>query len=134
MTAKPGIYIKHGDTWILVKGKISRTVVSRSRKKTIQTYSMIGESVEEEPVGKNNTGTFYVSAFGVTKYIQRILDIHDGKSIVRIEPFKTDTYKVIVYNASNKFFNELKEVASELKVLRTRAEKKTSIKTKQCST
>ncbi|WFO75401.1 hypothetical protein J4526_00385 [Desulfurococcaceae archaeon MEX13E-LK6-19] len=125
--SKPGIYVKLAAGWIRVKEKIARPRTSkkssRSTTKVSLTYSMVGESIDGEPSGKKFVGEFLVSAFKISKYIMKIIDIVDNKAVVIVEPISRETYRVRVYDTSEELLEELKRIALETKALRIRIPK-----------
>lgn len=122
--SKPGIYIRLPTGWIRIKEKVARPRTSkRGGSRTALTYSMVGESIDGKPYGKECKDEFIISAFKVSKYIMRIVDIVDDKAIVVIEPFSRESYNVKVCNATENILDELKRIALELKALKTRITK-----------
>ncbi len=125
--SKPGIYVKLAAGWIRVKEKIARPRASkkssRSSTKVSLAYSMVGESIDGEPSGKKFVGEFLVSAFKISKYLMKIIDIVDNKAVVIVEPISRETYRVSVYDTSEDLLEELKRIALETKALRIRISK-----------
>lgn len=127
---RPGIYVKLATGWIRIKEKIARPRATRKGGKALAkatpVYSMVGESLDDTPKGGRLVGEFYVSAFKVSKYIMRIIDVVDEKAVVVIEPTTRETYRVRVYDSNGDLLEELKRIAVEVKAFRTRVAKQKS--------
>ncbi len=111
------LYVKlPSGLWIRVKARVRKP---ENVGPGVRVFGLIGESLDGEPsVNGDPAGSFYVSAFRVTKYIIAVLDEGIEGDIV-VKPVTRETYKVEIYGAPRRYVERLKEIAEELKALKT---------------
>ncbi|RLG83499.1 MAG: hypothetical protein DRO40_04545 [Thermoprotei archaeon] len=130
MKIEPGIYVKLQSGWIRIKEKIARVTTSKRRggggRVVNVTYSLVGESIDGEPHGTKVVDEFYISAFKVSRYISKALDIIDKKAIMVVKPAGMETYKVIIYDGDKNIAKELRQLATDMKAIKTKI--KTGVK------
>ncbi len=124
--SKPRIYVRlPTGIWVEIKGKLKRVVATKTRHAV--SYSLIGESLDDEPKIKGTPiEKFYISSTRVTKYILKILDEEIPSNVVLvIKPLAKEVYEVDIYNASRRVIDKIKGIAEEMKIIRQPPKKKT---------
>ncbi len=124
---KKGIYIKLPSGWIRVKTRIGYEigdVVKRMRYRRVPILGLIGEGVEEEPIGDKIVGRLYISAYRITKYITRVLD-ERVSGLVIIKPITKETYELTLYDSTKNYLKKLEKIAEELNALKKKPIKTT---------
>ncbi|ABN69658.1 hypothetical protein Smar_0551 [Staphylothermus marinus F1] len=115
-----GIYVKlPTGIWVRIKGKISRTVVSRTKGKRSISYTLLGESIDNPPeINSDPQAKYYISATRVTKYILRLLDeTNSSKYIMIIKPVTKETYEVLIHGNSVEA-RKAHKIAEEMNILK----------------
>ncbi|ADI31382.1 hypothetical protein [Staphylothermus hellenicus] len=115
-----GIYVKlPTGIWVRIKGKISRTIVSRNKSKRSISYTLLGESIDKPPKTNNDPqAKYYISATRVTKYILRLLDeTRTSKYIMIIKPITKEKYEVLIYGNSAEA-RKAHKIAEEMNILK----------------
>jgi hypothetical protein len=115
-----GIYVKlPSGIWIRIKGKIGRIISSKTRGKQGISYTLLGESLDDEPIISDEpVMKYYISSTRVTKYIVKLLDeTKTRKYILLIKPVTKETYEVIIYGDREEAVKTY-TLAEELKILK----------------
>lgn len=117
---KNGIYVKLPiETWVWIKGKISRVVISRIKGKRTISYTLLGETIDKPPqIGSEPVRKYFISSTRVTKYILRLLDeTSPSKYTMIIQPITKETYEVTIYGSSEEAYKAHK-IAEEMNILK----------------